>query len=210
MAFAENSRLWLAETLWQLGAVEFGEFTLGRTAVKSPVYVNVRKLIAHPTALWRAAHVIHEEITALQSMRHRQMGYFDLVAGIPLGGLHVATAYSLTAKVPMIYLHPNRGGNVVEGVFHPGQSVMIMDDLITGGGSIFETAIRLQEVGLEVNEAFVLIDRQQGARDRLRKVGINLHCCLTLEVILNYLMANQHITDDQFRRARQYLEEHKS
>lgn len=210
MAFADNSRLWLVESLWQLGAIEFGEYTLGRTTIKSPIYINVRKLIAHPTALWRAAHVIHEEITALQSMRHRQVGYFDLVADIPFGGLHIATAYSLTAKVPMIYLHPNKGGNVIEGVYRPGQTVMIMDDLITGGGSIFETAVRLQEVGLEVNEAFVLIDRQQGAKERLRKVGINLHCCLTLEVILNYLMASQYITDDQYNRSRRYLEENRS
>jgi orotate phosphoribosyltransferase len=206
MTFPENSRLWLADTLWQLEAIEFGEFTVGRTAVESPVYINVRKLIAHPTALWRAAHVIHEEISALQSMRHRQMDYFDLVAGVPLGGLHVATAYALTAKVPMIYLHPTRGGNVVEGVYLPGQTAIIMDDLVTGGGSIFETAVRLQEVGLNVHEAFVLIDRQQGARQRLKKVGINLRSCLTLEVILNYLMANRRITEDQYRRSREYLE----
>jgi orotate phosphoribosyltransferase len=206
MAFHENSPLWLADALWQLGAIEFGEFTVGRTVVKSPVYINVRKLIAHPTALWRSAHVIHEEITALQSMRHRQMDYFDLVAGVPLGGLHVATAYSLTAKVPMIYLHPNRGGNVVEGVYHPGQTAIIMDDLITGGGSIFETAVRLQEVGLNVHDAFVLIDRQQGARQRLKKVGINLRSCLTLEVLLNYLKATQRITDEQYRGSRDYLE----
>src|SRR3990170_4178631 len=145
MAFSDNSNLWLAEALWRLGAVEFGEFTLGRTAVGSPVYLNVRKLIGHPTALWRAAHVIHEEITALQSMRNRQMENFDLVAGVPLGGLHIATAYSLTAKVPMIYLHPTRSGNVIEGFYHPNQTAIIMDDLVTGGGSIIETAERLVE-----------------------------------------------------------------
>src|SRR3972149_143326 len=167
MAFSDNSTLWLAEALWRLGAVEFGEFTLGRTAVGSPVYLNVRKLIGHPTALWRAAHVIHEEITALQSMLHPQMDHFDLVAGVPLGGLHIATAYSLTAKVPMIYLHPNRSDNEIEGVYHPNQRVIIMDDLVTGGGTILETAERLVETGLIVKDAFVVVDRQQGARERL-------------------------------------------
>jgi len=88
-----------------LDAVEFGSFTVGRTAVDR-LYNYVRKLIAHPTSLWRAAHVIQEEITALQAMRHPQMDRFELVAGIPLGGLHIATAYSLNSKVPMIYFHP--------------------------------------------------------------------------------------------------------
>src|SRR5687767_4019791 len=107
MVQSDNSNLWLADTLFRLGAVEFGDFTLGRTAVGSPVYLNVRRLIGHPTALWRAAHVIHEEIAALQSMRNPQMEPFDLVAGVPMGGLHIAQTFSLTAKVPMVYLHPD-------------------------------------------------------------------------------------------------------
>jgi orotate phosphoribosyltransferase/uridine monophosphate synthetase len=214
MVLSNDSNLWLAETLWRLGAVEFGDFTLGRTAVGSPIYMNVRKLIGHPTSLWRAAHVIHEEITALQSMRNPQMDRFDLVAGVPLGGLHIATAYSLTAKVPMIYLHPDRtkaelaNGEVsaIEGVFAPNQQAIIMDDLVTGGGSIAETADRLREAGLLVKDAFVLVDRQQGARERLRKDGINLRAALTLQVILNYLMSSNLIEEKWYRRSMDYLE----
>lgn len=206
MPLTDNSNLWLAETLWRLGAVEFGEFTLGRTTVGSPIYLNPRKLIAHPTALWRAAHVIHDEITALQSMRNRQMDYFDLVAGVPLGGLHVATAYSLTAKIPMIYLHPSpKDGTEIEGVYEPNQRVTIMDDLVTGGGSIVETAERLRAADLVVKDAFVLIDRQVGARERLKKLGINLRSALTLEVILNYLMSSGLIDDDKYWRSLEFI-----
>ena len=210
MAEQNNPRLWLADTLFSLDAIEFGSFTLGRTAVDSPVYINPRRLIAHPTALWRAAHVMHEEITALQAMRHPQMDRFELVNGIPLGGLHIATAYSLTAKVPMIYLHPNRAGNIIEGVYHPNQQVIIMDDLVTGGGSIIEAAERLEEAGLIVKDAFVLVDRQQGARERLLQAGINLRAALTLEVILNYLMASEKISEEWYRRSLDYLEANRS
>jgi orotate phosphoribosyltransferase/uridine monophosphate synthetase len=207
MVFSDNSNLWLAESLWRLGAIEFGSFTLGRTTVDSPVYLTVRKLIGHPTALWRAAHVIHEEITVLQTMHNRQMDYFDLVAGVPLGGLHIATAYSLTAKVPMIYLHPSSGEKSIEGVFEAGQKAIIMDDLITGGGSIVETAERLRAADIVVRDAFVLIDRQQGARERLRKLGINLRAALSLEVILNYLMSCRLIEEEWYRRSMAYLQE---
>ncbi len=208
MVSSDNSNLWLAEALWRLGAVEFGDYTLGRTAVGSPVYLNVRKIIGHPTSLWRAALVIHEEITALQAMRNPQMDHFDVVAGVPLGGLHIATAYSLTAKGPMIYYHPTRSGNsdALEGVFEHGQTATIMDDLVTGGGSILETAERLREAGLIVKNAFVLVDRQQGARERLRKAGINLRAALTLEVILNYLMSSGLIEEEWYRRTMDYLE----
>ncbi len=207
MVSSENTNLWLADELWRLGAVEFGDFTLGRTAVGSPVYVNMRKLIGHPKALWRAAFVMHEEITALQAMRNPQMEHFDLVAGIPMGGLHIATAYSLAAEVPMVYLHPGRDGeDAFEGVFEPGQTAIIMDDLVTGGGSIAETAERLREAGLQVKDAFVLMDRREGARERLRKDGINLRAALTLEVMLNYLMSSGLIEEEWYRRSLAYLE----
>ena len=206
MTLPKENNLWLAEALFRLGAVQFGDFTVGRTAVGSPVYLNVRKLIGHPDALWRAAMVMHDEVTALQAMRNPQVASFDLIAGVPLGGLHIATAYSLVAKQPMVYLHPAREEIVVEGVYSHGDTAIIVDDLVTGGGSIAETAASLREAGLLVRDAFVLIDRQQGARERLRSEGINLRAVLTLQVILNYLMSSGLIEEAQFRRSMAYLE----
>ncbi len=206
MTLPEDNNLWLAELLWRLGAVQFGEFTLGRTAVRSPIYRNPRKLIGHPTALRRAANVIQTEIVALQAMRNPQVAAFDLVAGVPLGGLHVATAFSLETDVPMVYLHPGRDEIMIEGVYEPGQTAIIMDDLVTGGGSIAETAAHLREAGLFVRDAFVLIDRQQGARERLHAEGINLRATLNLQVILNHLMSNGFLEDEWFKRSMDYLE----
>jgi orotate phosphoribosyltransferase/uridine monophosphate synthetase len=205
-----KSNLWLADALWKLGAVQFGSFTLGRTTVDSPVYVNLRLLIGHPTALWRAASIIWEEIQALQSMLHPQMERSELVAGVPFGGLHVATAFSLHAKIPMIYLHPRLDdlGSDIEGIYHPNQRVLIMDDLLAGGGSILQTALQLGEAGLIVRDAVVLLDRQQGGREALRRQGINMVSILTLEVLMNFLMSSGKISEDQYRRTMAFLEAH--
>jgi orotate phosphoribosyltransferase/uridine monophosphate synthetase len=202
-----RSNLWLAETIWKLGAIQFGDFSFGRTVVHSPVYVNLRLLISNPTALWRAAQVILDEIVALQSMREPRVARFDLVAGVPFGGLHLATAYSLTAKVPMIYLHPREdgAGNDIEGLYSPNQTALIIDDLITGGRSILETVLPLEEAGIRCRDAVVLMDRQQGGRERLRQFGINLVSILTLEVVLNYLMSSGRISEEWYRRSMEYL-----
>ena len=204
---SRRSNLWLAETLWKLKAIQFGDFTLGRTAVNSPVYVNLRLLISNPMALSRAARVILDEVAALQSMREPRVAKFELVAGVPFGGLHLATAYSLTAKVPMIYLHPPEDGeeDSIEGLYKPNQTALIIDDLITGGGSILETAQTLQQAGIRVRDAVVLMDRQQGGRQRLRQSGINLVSILTLEVALNYLMSSGRISEEWYRRSMDYL-----
>ncbi len=206
-----SSNLWLAETLWKLGAIQFGSFTLGRTTVNSPVYVNLRLLIGHPTALRRAARIIWDELQALQRMLHPQVQPFDLVAGVPFGGLHPATAFSLTAKVPMIYLHPrpDEMGSDIEGIYHPNQRVLIMDDLLAGGGSILETALQLGEAGLFVRDAVVLLDRQQGGRERLRRQGINLISLLTLEVLMNCLMSRGRISEEWYRKSMEFLEMHR-
>ena len=204
-----QSNLWLADTLWRLGAIQFGDFTLGRTTVHSPIYVNLRLLIAHPTALARAAQIILTEIRTLQSMRNPQCDPFDVVCGVPFGGLIVAQAFSLTSRTPMVYLHPRTDdlGTDVEGLYHPSQSALLMDDLITGGGSIIVTANRLRDEGLFVRDAVVLFDRQSGGRLRLEEVGIRLVSVLTLEVLLTHLKMSGKIDGDWYRRSMDFLEQ---
>ncbi|MDI6858629.1 MAG: phosphoribosyltransferase [Dehalococcoidia bacterium] len=201
-----RGNLWLADTLWKLGAIQFGDFTLGRTAVHSPVYLNLRLLISKPSALQRAARVIRDEVDARQRMLNPQVAPFQLVAGVPFGGLHLATAFSLAAKVPLIYVHPGQLKNgQIEGLHEAGQSVLIIDDLITGGHSILDTARYLKEAGLRIKDVVVLLDRQQGGRELLRQHNMNLISILTLEVVLNYLMSSGKISEEWYRRSLEYL-----
>jgi orotate phosphoribosyltransferase/uridine monophosphate synthetase len=208
---SSQSNLWLADTLWRLGAVQFGDFTLGRTTVHSPIYVNLRLLIAHPTALQRIARTILQEVQTLQSMRKPLVDPFDVVCGVPYGGLIVAEAFSLTAKTPLVYLHPRSDdlGSDVEGIYHPSQSVLIMDDLVTGGSSIVLTANRLRDEGLFVRDAVVLFDRQSGGRERLDDAGIRLISVLTLDVLLTYLKMNGKIDSDWYRKAMEFVDKSK-
>jgi orotate phosphoribosyltransferase len=201
--------LWLARTLWDLGGIQFGDFTLGRTTLHSPVYVNVRLLISKPKALRRAARLIHHEVRTLQRMLHPRVAPFDRVAGIPFGGLHLATVFSLTADVPMVYLHPSKDRDAttpfIEGAYERGETVLLIDDLVTGGGNIIETAATLGMAGLKVKDVVVLLDRHEGARDRLKANGYNLISILGLEPMLNYLMASGKIEEDWYRKSVDYI-----
>jgi orotate phosphoribosyltransferase/uridine monophosphate synthetase len=200
--------LWLAEELWKLNAIEFGDFTLGRTAVHSPIYINLRRLISNPKALARCARIIKEELEALMSMRNPHVHPFTLVAGVPFGGLHVATAFSLGVSVPMIYIHPpsTQKADLIEGAYVRGQTCLIIDDLITGGGSILQTAATLTEAGLIVRDAVTLIDRQEGGQEALKNAGINLVSILRLDQIVTHLMAAGRIEEDDYRRTMAYIE----
>jgi orotate phosphoribosyltransferase/uridine monophosphate synthetase len=207
----DSGNLWLAKALWDLGAVQFGDFTIGRTTQNSPVYVNLRLLISNPKALARAARVMHEEVQAMQARMHNPLQPFQRVCGIPFGGLHLATAYSLRSQVPMVYVHPakERNGNRVwvEGRYEAGERVLLLDDLVTSGGGIVETATFLSaNAELEVKDAVVLLDRQEGAREQLKALGYNLTSILGLETMLNYLMASELIEEEDYRRSIDYIQ----
>lgn len=207
----DAGNLWLAKALWDLGAVQFGDFSIGRTTQHSPIYVNLRLLISNPRALSRCARVMHEEIQTLQAKRQSPLQPFQRVCGIPFGGLHLATAFSLRSRVPMTYVHPAKERNgsrvFVEGRFEPGESVLLIDDLVTSGGGIVETAEFLKvNANLHVRDVLVLLDRQEGAREQLRARGYNLISILGLEPMLNYLMASGLIEEEPYKNSIDYIQ----
>ncbi len=221
----ELDNLWLARKLYDLGAIHFGDFTVGRTTVNSPVYVDLRVLVGHPHTLRYAAQLIAQETSAEQLRRKPTCDPFDIVAGVPYGGLHLATAYSLQNDVPMVYArkrgaHQAVRGNAeqsgaapslpegpsIEGKFSPDARVLVIDDLITTGGSVIETVELLTAAGLRVRDAVVLVDREQGGTERLKERGVRLHSILRLPIMLNLYMSSGMIEETTYRRCIDYLE----
>jgi orotate phosphoribosyltransferase len=206
MLFGAESNLDLAQALFDLGGVEFGDFDLGPTAGSSPIYVNPRVVISHPTVMRQFARLLHYEIQADQQRRRPRLASFGAVAGVPMGGLHLATAYSLTSDTPLIYLRSNTDDPVIEGRVIPGQTVLIIDDLMTGGTSILQTARSLENVGLEVRDAIVLVDREQGGIERLAEHGYRVMPILRLRTMLTYYHESGLITDEQYQNVITYLD----
>lgn len=200
--------LWLAQTLYDLGGVQFGNFTVSESAVSSPVFVNPKVLISNPTALRVASKLMQQEINLAQSLRRPRVHPFAVVAGVPVGGLLLASAYSLETNIPLIYarIRPEgTGKRGIEGRFNTGDIALIIDDLITRGSSILETAELLQESGLKVKDVIVLIDREHGAAERLRRHGFNLMSILKLDVMLTHYKSRGLISEETYNTCAEYL-----
>ncbi|HEU5229285.1 MAG TPA: phosphoribosyltransferase family protein [Ktedonobacteraceae bacterium] len=200
--------LWLAQILFDLGGVQFGNFTVSESAVSSPVFVNPKVLIGNSTALRVASKLMQQEINLAQSLRRPRVHPFNVVAGVPVGGLLLATAYSLETNTPLIYArtHPEgTGTRGIEGRFTKGDTALIIDDLITRGSSVLETAALLEENGLKVKDVIVLIDREHGAAERLRRYGYHLMSILKLDVMLNHYMSKGLISEETYRACAEYL-----
>ena len=200
--------LWLAQTLFDLGGVQFGNFTVSESAVSSPVFVNPKVLISNPTALRVASKLMQQEINLAQSLRRARAHPFAVVAGVPVGGLLLATAFSLETNIPMIYARvrpEGTGKRGIEGRFNMGDTALIIDDLITRGSSVLETAELLEENGLKVKDVIVLVDREHGATERLRRRGYNLISILKLDVMLNHYMSGGLISEETYNICAEYL-----
>jgi len=200
--------LWLAQTLFDLGGVQFGNFTVSESAVSSPVFINPKVLISNPTALRVASKLMQQEINLALSLRRARVHPFAVVAGVPVGGLLLATAYSLETNIPMIYARvrpEGTGKRGIEGRFNMGDAALIIDDLITRGSSVLETAELLEENGLKVKDVIVLVDREHGATERLRRRGFNLISILKLDVMLNHYMSGGLISEETYNICAEYL-----
>jgi orotate phosphoribosyltransferase/uridine monophosphate synthetase len=201
--------LWLAQALFDLGGVQFGNFTVSESATSSPIFINPKVLISNPTALRVASKLIQQEIDLAQSLRRPRVHPFTVVAGVPVGGLLLATAYSLETNIPLIYARTYQEGTGkpgIEGHFLSGDTVLIIDDLITRGSSILKTASLLEEIGLKVKDVIVLIDREHGAAERLHRHGYNLISILRLDVMLTHYMSKGLISEDIYRASADYLQ----
>ena len=134
---------------------------------------------------------------------------FDRFAAIPYAGLPIGVALALEMNRPLIYprlevkAHGTR--RAIEGAFEPGETVLLVDDLITRGDSKLEATRPLEAAGLTVRDVLVLIDREQGGAEDLSRHGYRLHAVLTLTQVLDVLKESAYITPAQYAEVLAYL-----
>ncbi len=177
-----------ALTLYDIGAVQIGKFRL-HSGHRSRIYLDLRILISYPEVLQQAALVYQSVLGKLQ---------FDLIAAPPLAGLPLGTAVSLNMNLPMIFPRKTAKsygtGKEIEGKWKVGQKAVIIDDVVTSGDSIIQAIVPLKASGLQVADAVVLIDREQGGAETLADHGYNLHAAMTISELLAVLESNERIT----------------
>jgi orotate phosphoribosyltransferase len=185
--------------LHETGAVRFGEFKLHSGRI-SPIYLDLRLLTSFPALLRQVAAVY---VTILQKLQ------FDLLAAMPMAGLPIGTAISLQIERPLVYprqaLKTYGTGKQIEGTWSAGQRAVAIDDLITSGDSLLQGIATLEEADIQVSDAIVLIDRQQGGRETMANSGYTLHSAITLSQLLVTLEQTGRITARQHSQVIQAL-----
>jgi uridine monophosphate synthetase len=196
---AESRISALADGLLLAGCVKFGEFTL-KSGLKSPIYIDLRRIITCPRLLEQVGATYLPILKKLQ---------FQRIAGLPYAAIPIATAISLQGDYPMIY--PRKEAKdygtkaEIEGEYHAGETVVVIDDLATTGGSKFEAIEKLTAAGLKVKDVVVLIDRQSGAKEALEQAGFRLHAVLTIAELLDYWEGAGKVEKEKITATREFL-----
>ncbi len=162
-----------ATFLHQNGALKFRDFTLS-SGKSSSYYVDLRLVSSFP-------HTFRKMIKSLQDLISEEIGFdnFDCFASVPTGGLVIASALAMETVKPLIYVRtkPKEHGTTksIEGKIEQGMKVLMIDDVATTGGSKINSIKILKEAGAVVTDAYVIMNRLEGADKMLESEGVKIH-----------------------------------
>lgn len=160
----------LKKALEDCGALQFGDFVLASGA-RSNYYIDIKKASTKPEVLRLIADNMAVKMQELGLRPQR-------VAGVVLGSIPLATALSLRTGIPLLMVRKERKdhgtGKLVEGDLHPGDDVLVVEDVITTAASSMKAIEALRGEGANVTRAFSVIDREGGGRENLAGIGVEL------------------------------------
>jgi orotate phosphoribosyltransferase len=155
----------LKEMLIDAEAIKFGDFTLA-SGKKSSIYIDIKKALTNPAILRAVA----------DSIMQKQLSW-DTAAGVAVGGVPLAVAASLASDRPYIIIRKEQKGHglpeyIIGDV--AGKRVLMIEDVTTSGGSALFGIDIIRQAGGTITEIVSVVDRDQGAEEKLSEAGINL------------------------------------
>jgi len=190
--------------LMQKEIIKFGDFTLA-SGKKSSYYVDLRLVPSYP-------HQFRTMVKKLQNNIAEDIGLdsFDSLVSVPTGGLIIASALAIETVKPLIYVRskPKDYGTTksIEGQIHKGMRVVMIDDVATTGGSVVNAIKSLKDANITIEDAYVIVNRMEGADEALKELGVKLHSLANVMQITQALHEQKFIEDDILEKVRKQIE----
>jgi len=191
----------IALALAKHNCVLIGEFKLS-SGVTSPYYIDLRTVPSHPKLF---DLVTDAYVAVLKSLRLA----FDRVAGVATAGVPIATIVAYKLKKPFLYVRKEEKAHgtksLIEGIVNSGDSLLIVDDVATTGGSLQRAVEALRERGAKVEHVVVLVDREQGAGKNLAAKGVKLVSLMTSSKLIEELYLKGIVAKSDYEKVVEYI-----
>ncbi|HXV66364.1 MAG TPA: orotate phosphoribosyltransferase [Nitrosopumilaceae archaeon] len=192
-----------ATFLHQNGIIKFGNFTLS-SGKSSPYYIDLRLVPSYP-------HQFRKMVKNLQDLISEEIGFdnFNSLASVPTGGLVIASALAIETVKPLIYVRikPKEHGTskLIEGHIQQGMKVIMIDDVATTGGSMINGIKLLKKEGIIVKDAYVILNRLEGAKKGLELEGVKMHQLTDIIEITECLLEEKLVSKEVLEKIKQQV-----
>ncbi|AKB80682.1 Orotate phosphoribosyltransferase [Methanosarcina barkeri 3] len=164
----ETQKQELIAALKACGAIRYGNFTLA-SGKKSKYYIDIKKASTDPKTL--------KLIARQAAFRIKQMDV-NIVAGVELGGVPLATAASIETELPLLIVRKAIKDYGTKSRFvgdiEPKDRLVMLEDVTTSGGSVRNAIEVVRETGANVKYVISVVDREEGATENLKEVDVEL------------------------------------
>jgi orotate phosphoribosyltransferase len=194
----------VAGALYRSGCLKFGSFKI-KSGVLSPYYIDLACLLSSPKDLCALANVAAGEIGRLTVSER-----IDKLASIELKGALLLPSIACRVNLPCIVVRKEEKtygatGRIAGAEVVKGESILFFDDVVSEGLSKVEGIKPLEELGAKVRHVMIVVDREQGGRENLEKLGYKVHALAKISELVDRLLQSNLISKEQAHAVLDYI-----
>ena len=194
----------VAGALFWSGCIKFGTFTI-KSGAQSPYYIDMARLLASPKELCTIADAAAEKIGDLMATER-----IDKLASIELKGALIVPSIACRVDLPCVIVRKEAKaygvtGRIAGADVDPGDNILFFDDVVSEGLSKIEGVKPLQELGANVKHMLVVVNREQGGKENLEKLGFKVHALAKISEVVDALLRSGNISKAQADAVLNYI-----
>lgn len=194
----------VADALYVSGCLKFGTFKI-KSGATSPYYIDLARVLSAPRQMCMLADVAAEKITQIMATDR-----VDKLASIELKGALIVPSIACKLNLPCVIIRKEGKaygalGRIAGADVNKGDNILFFDDVISEGLSKVEGIKPLQELGANVRHLLVVVNREQGGKRNLEKLGYHVHALAKISEIMDSLYRQKHISKEQVDNVLEYV-----
>jgi orotate phosphoribosyltransferase len=186
----------VAEALFRSGCLKFGSYSI-KSGAQSPYYIDLACLLSSPKDLSIIADLAAEEVQKIAIDDK-----LDLLASIELKGALILPSIACRTNLPCVVVRKDEKiygatGRTAGAIVKRGNTTLFFDDVISEGTSKLEAIRPLEQLGAQIKNILVVVDRQQRGKENLAKLGYKVHALAEVTQLADRLLQESKISKKQ-------------